>query len=54
VLIGGITSASREAIRPIIDRTTTPYFHTNQYDGTMRSPTHTAERRCRDIFFVAV
>lgn len=24
VLIGGITSASREAVRPIIDRTTTP------------------------------
>ena len=33
VLIGGITSASREAIRPIIDRTTTPYFYTNQYEG---------------------
>src|SRR5882762_1421431 len=33
VLIGGITSASREAVRPIIDRTTTPYFYTNQYEG---------------------
>ena len=33
VLIGGITSASREAIRPIINRTTTPYFYTNQYEG---------------------
>ena len=33
VLIGGITSASREAIRPIIDRTSTPYFYTNQYEG---------------------
>jgi branched-chain amino acid transport system substrate-binding protein len=33
VLIGGITSASREAIRPIVDRTTTPYFYTNQYEG---------------------
>ena len=30
VLIGGITSASREALRPIVDRTTTPYFYTNQ------------------------
>ena len=33
VLIGGITSASREAIRPIINRTSTPYFYTNQYEG---------------------
>ena len=33
VLIDGITSASREAVRPIIDRTTTPYFYTNQYEG---------------------
>jgi branched-chain amino acid transport system substrate-binding protein len=33
VLIGGITSASREALRPIVDRTTTPYFYTNQYEG---------------------
>lgn len=33
VLIGGITSASREAVRPIVDRTQTPYFYTNQYEG---------------------
>ena len=33
VLIGGITSASREAVRPIVNRTTTPYFYTNQYEG---------------------
>ena len=33
VLIGGITSASREAIRPIINRTDIPYFYTNQYEG---------------------
>ena len=33
VLIGGITSASREAVRPIIDRTSTPYIYTNQYEG---------------------
>jgi urea ABC transporter substrate-binding protein len=33
VLIGGITSASREAIRPIINRTNIPYFYTNQYEG---------------------
>ena len=33
VAIGGITSASREAVRPIVDRTQTPYFYTNQYEG---------------------
>ncbi len=33
VLIGGITSASREAIRPIMNRTDTLYIYTNQYEG---------------------
>lgn len=33
VLIGGITSASREAVRPIVNRTDIPYFYTNQYEG---------------------
>ena len=33
VLIGGITSASREAIRPIVDRVGTFYIYTNQYEG---------------------
>ena len=33
VQIGGITSASREALRPIVDRTSVPYFYTNQYEG---------------------
>ena len=33
VLIGGITSASREAIRPIVDRLNAVYFYTNQYEG---------------------
>jgi len=33
VLIGGITSASREAIRPIADRANALYFYTNQYEG---------------------
>jgi len=33
VLIGGITSASREAIRPIVDRQNELYFYTNQYEG---------------------
>jgi branched-chain amino acid transport system substrate-binding protein len=33
VLFGGITSASREALRPIVDRTKVPYFYTNQYEG---------------------
>lgn len=33
VLIGGITSASREAIRPIVNRADIFYFYTNQYEG---------------------
>ncbi|HEX2527933.1 MAG TPA: urea ABC transporter substrate-binding protein [Geminicoccus sp.] len=33
VLFAGATSASREAVRPIIDRTDIPYFYTNQYEG---------------------
>ena len=33
VLIGGITSASREAIRPIVDRLDAFYIYTNQYEG---------------------
>ena len=33
MLIGGITSASREAVRPIVDSTDTLYFYTNQYEG---------------------
>ena len=33
VLIGGETSASREAIRPIVDKDNAFYFYTNQYEG---------------------
>lgn len=33
VLMGGITSAAREAIRPIADRTDTLYFYNEQYEG---------------------
>jgi branched-chain amino acid transport system substrate-binding protein len=33
VLQGGITSASREAIRPIFDRSKTLYFYNTQYEG---------------------
>jgi len=33
VIMGGITSASREAIRPVIDRTNTLYFYNEQYEG---------------------
>ncbi len=33
VLFAGATSASREAVRPIVDRTDVPYFYTNQYEG---------------------
>ncbi len=33
VLIGGITSASREAIRPVINRYKTLYFYSIEYEG---------------------
>ena len=33
VIQGGITSASREAIRPIFDRDKTLYFYNTQYEG---------------------
>lgn len=33
VLMGGVTSASREAIRPIADRYKTVYFYNEQYEG---------------------
>ena len=33
VVMGGITSASREAIRPILDRARTLYFYNEQYEG---------------------
>ncbi|MBW8830497.1 MAG: transporter substrate-binding protein [Burkholderiales bacterium] len=33
VVMGGITSASREAIRPVLDRNKTLYFYNTQYEG---------------------
>ncbi|HKJ94042.1 MAG TPA: ABC transporter substrate-binding protein [Gammaproteobacteria bacterium] len=33
VLVAGFTSAEREAIRPIVDRSKQLYFYTNQYEG---------------------
>jgi urea transport system substrate-binding protein len=33
VLMGGITSASREVIRPVLDRYHTLYFYNTQYEG---------------------
>ena len=33
VIMGGITSASREAIRPVADRSKTLYFYNEQYEG---------------------
>lgn len=33
VLMGGITSASREAIRPVVNRHNTLYFYNEQYEG---------------------
>jgi urea transport system substrate-binding protein len=33
VVMGGITSASREVIRPVLDRNKTLYFYNTQYEG---------------------
>lgn len=33
VLFGGFTSASREAVRPIVDRSHMLYFYNNEYEG---------------------
>lgn len=33
VVMGGITSASREAVRPVLARTKTLYFYNEQYEG---------------------
>ena len=33
VVMGGITSASREVIRPVLDRSKTLYFYNTQYEG---------------------
>lgn len=33
VVMGGITSASREVIRPVLDRNRTLYFYNTQYEG---------------------
>lgn len=33
VLMGGITSASREAVRPVVDRNPVVYFYNEQYEG---------------------
>jgi urea transport system substrate-binding protein len=33
VLMGGITSASREAVRPVVDKYPTVYFYNEQYEG---------------------
>ncbi|MDR5761434.1 transporter substrate-binding protein [Caballeronia sp. LZ035] len=33
VVLGGITSASREVMRPVFDRFRTLYFYNNQYEG---------------------
>ena len=33
VVMGGITSASREAVRPVLDRLQTLYFYNTQYEG---------------------
>jgi len=33
VIFGAFSSASREAIRPIMDRSKQLYFYNNQYEG---------------------
>ena len=33
VIMGGITSASREAVRPVVDRNKALYFYNEQYEG---------------------
>jgi urea transport system substrate-binding protein len=33
VLMGGITSASREAVRPVVDKYSAVYFYNEQYEG---------------------
>jgi len=33
VLMGGITSASREAVRPVVDKYSALYFYNEQYEG---------------------
>jgi len=33
VLMGGITSASREAVRPVVDKYSAAYFYNEQYEG---------------------
>jgi urea transport system substrate-binding protein len=33
VLMGGITSASREAVRPVVDKNPVVYFYNEQYEG---------------------
>lgn len=33
VLMGGITSASREAVRPVVDKYSSVYFYNEQYEG---------------------
>jgi urea transport system substrate-binding protein len=33
VLMGGITSASRESVRPVVDRNPVVYFYNEQYEG---------------------
>lgn len=33
VMMGGVTSASREAVRPVANRTKTLYFYNEQYEG---------------------
>jgi branched-chain amino acid transport system substrate-binding protein len=37
-LMGGITSASHEAVRPVVDKYPTVYFYNEQYEGVCDKP----------------
>ena len=40
VVMGGITSASREVIRPVLDRAKTLYFYNTQYESASKDNRH--------------
>ncbi len=49
VVMGGYTSASREAIRPIMEQNKMLYFYNNQYEGGVASKYTFATGACRSI-----
>lgn len=51
VLIGGITSAAREALRPLVNRADGLYFYTNQYEGGVCDANMISVGAAQDSFF---